>query len=172
VRRYALRLLNTILGENMSSRLFQVIREDRGLAYSIYSTPSFFHDTGDLVISAGLDTDNLVKVLGLILRELRRCTRALPSALEVRRARDYLIGQIELSLENTESQMNWLGEQLIGYGRILSPTDVKRHLRQLTPAEVRAAARDFFHPNRLNLALVSPLKRVNRFAELLARALD
>ena len=55
-RRYALRLLNTILGENMSSRLFQVMREDRGLAYSVYSTPSFFADTGDLVISAGLDT--------------------------------------------------------------------------------------------------------------------
>ena len=71
-RRYALRLLNTILGENMSSRLFQVVREDRGLAYSIYSTPSFFGDTGDLVISAGLDTDNLPKTLRLILRELRR----------------------------------------------------------------------------------------------------
>ena len=60
-RRYALRLLNTILGENMSSRLFQVVREDRGLAYSIYSTPSFFDDAGDLVISAGLDTDNLTE---------------------------------------------------------------------------------------------------------------
>src|SRR5436190_14903862 len=71
-RRYALRLLNTILGENMSSRLFQVVREDRGLAYSIYSTPSFFDDTGDLVISAGLDTDNLPKTLRLIMGELRR----------------------------------------------------------------------------------------------------
>jgi predicted Zn-dependent peptidase len=170
-RRYALRLLNTILGENMSSRLFQVIREDRGLAYSIYSTPSFFHDTGDLVISAGLDTDNLTKTLGLIVRELRRCTRTLPGAHEVRRARDYLIGQIELSLENTESQMNWLGEQLTGFGRILLPVDVKRHLRQLTPADVRAAARDFFLPNRLNLALVSPLKHANRLEELLGRAL-
>src|SRR5205085_4336663 len=64
-RRYALRLLNTILGENMSSRLFQVVREDRGLAYSIYSSPSFFADAGDLVISAGLDTDNLHQTLKL-----------------------------------------------------------------------------------------------------------
>ena len=75
-RRYALRLLNTILGENMSSRLFQVVREDRGLAYSIYSTASFFDDAGDLVISAGLDTDNLLSTLRLIMRELRRLTRS------------------------------------------------------------------------------------------------
>ena len=71
-RRYALRLLNAILGENMSSRLFQVVREDSGLAYSIYSAPSFFHDTGDLVISAGLETDNVTRTLRLIAHELRR----------------------------------------------------------------------------------------------------
>ena len=77
-RRYALRLLNTILGENMSSRLFQVIREDHGLAYSIYSQPSFFADVGDLVISAGLDTENLPKTLKLIMRELKRLTEKPP----------------------------------------------------------------------------------------------
>ena len=77
-RRYALRLLNTILGENSSSRLFQHLREDLGLAYSIYSTPSFFGDTGDLVISAGLDTGNVTRALRLILRELRRLREAAP----------------------------------------------------------------------------------------------
>ncbi len=156
-RRHALRLLNTILGENMSSRLFQVVREDRGLAYSIYSTPSFFSDAGDLVISAGLDTDNVTKVLPLVLRELRRMREAAPSAGELRRARDYVIGQIDLSLESTDNQMNWLGEQLLGYGRILRPAQIKRHLREVTAGEIRAVARDFFRPDRLNLALVSPL---------------
>src|SRR5207253_6452319 len=86
-RRYALRLLNTILGENMSSRLFQIIREDHGLAYSIYSTPSFFSDTGDLVISAGLDTENLSQTIRLIMRELKRFSESPPSAAELRRAR-------------------------------------------------------------------------------------
>ena len=148
-RRYALRLLNTILGENMSSRLFQVVREDRGLAYSIYSTPSFFSDTGDLVISAGLDTDNVTKVLQLILRELRRLREAAPSAAELRRARDYVIGQIDLSLESTDNQMNWVGEQLLGYGKILPPAQIKRRLREVTAGEIRAAARDFFRPERL-----------------------
>jgi predicted Zn-dependent peptidase len=119
-RRYALRLLNTILGENMSSRLFQIIREDRGLAYSIYSAPSFFDDTGDLVISAGLDTDHLHKTLQLIMRELRRIRETPPGAGELRRARDYVIGQIDLSLESTDNQMNWIGEQWLGYGRIIA----------------------------------------------------
>jgi predicted Zn-dependent peptidase len=166
-RRYALRLLNAILGENMSSRLFQVVREDRGLAYSIYSTPSFFSDTGDLVISAGLDTENVTKVLQLILRELRRMAETPPSAAELRRARDYVIGQIDLSLESTDNQMNWLGEQLIGYGRILLPAHIKRRLRQVTPGEIRAVARDFFRPERLNLALVSPLASDRPLAKLL-----
>jgi predicted Zn-dependent peptidase len=169
-RRYALRLLNTILGENMSSRLFQVVREDRGLAYSIYSTASFFGDAGDVVISAGLDTNNLTKTLQLILRELRRIREAVPSAAELRRAKDYVIGQIDLSLESTDNQMNWLGEQLLGYGRIFRPAEVKRRLREVAAGEIRAVARDFFRPERLNLALVSPLKSANRLAKLLNRA--
>jgi predicted Zn-dependent peptidase len=157
-RRYPVRLLNTILGENMSSRLFQVVREDRGLAYSIYSTPSFFADAGDLVISAGLDTDNLPKALRLVVREMRRLSETPPDIRELRRARDYLLGQIDLGLESTESQMNWLGEQLTGYGRIFSPAEVKRRLTSVTASEVRAVAREFFRPDRLTLALVSPLK--------------
>jgi predicted Zn-dependent peptidase len=167
-RRYALRLLNTIVGENMSSRLFQIIREDRGLAYSIYSTPSFFEDAGDLVISAGLDTDNLLKTLRLIICELRRLAEISPSAAELRRARDYVIGQIDLGQESTENQMNWIGEQLLGYGRIFSPNEVKRRLRQVTPAEIRSTARDFFQPARFNLALVSPLKSTRHLARALS----
>ena len=157
-RRHALRLLNTILGENMSSRLFQVIREDRGLAYSIYSIPSFFADTGDMVISAGLDTEQLPKTLGLIMRELRRLKETSVSAAELRRARDYVTGQIELGSESTDYQMNWVGEQLLGYGRVFKQGEIKKRLRRVSAAEIRGVAQDFFRPERLNLALVSPLK--------------
>jgi predicted Zn-dependent peptidase len=167
-RRYALRLLNTIVGENMSSRLFQIIREDRGLAYSVYSTPSLFEDTGDLVISAGLDADNLPKTLRLILRELRRLAETPPSAAELRRARDYVLGQIDLGQESTENQMNWIGEQLLGYGRIFSPNEVKRRLREITPSQIRGVAQDFFRPNGFNLALVSPLKSAKRLTKALS----
>lgn len=167
-RRFALRLLNAILGENMSSRLFQRIREDLGLAYNIYSTPSFYADAGDLVISAGLDTDNLPRVMKLITRELRRCTKHPPSAAELGRARDFAIGQFDLSLESTENQMNFVGEQILGFGRITPPELTKRRLATVTAGEIRTVAADFFRPGRMNLAVISPLKSDRGLARTLA----
>jgi len=163
-----LRLLDTVLGENMSSRLFQVIREDHGLAYSISSVLSFFADAGDLVISAGLETDNLRQTLKLTVKELRRLTRELVPAAEFRRARDYVLGQIDLSLESTESQMTWMGEQVLGYGKVFLPEKIKQRLAKVKRSEVRAVACDFFRPERLNLALVSPLKRARGLGRLLS----
>jgi predicted Zn-dependent peptidase len=166
-RRFALRLLNTILGENMSSRLFQVVREDRGLAYSIYSSLSYFDDVGTLTISAGLDLDNLTKTLKLVRRELEQLAKRPPGAAEFRRARDYVIGQIDLGLESTDNQMMWLGEQLIGYGKIVPPREIKRRIAAVKASEVRAIARAFFRPERLSLALVSPLKTDRGLSSLL-----
>jgi len=169
-RRFALRLLNTILGENMSSRLFQLVREDHGLAYNIYSTLSFFDDTGDLVVSAGLETENLEKTLKLSLGEMNRLIHQPLGRGDLRRARDYVIGQIDLTLENTESHMMWLGEQWLGYGRLSPAAEVKDRLAEVTTSEIRRAAADFFRPERLNLALVTPLKREPGLAPLLKRA--
>jgi predicted Zn-dependent peptidase len=160
-------LLNAILGENMSSRLFQSIREDHALAYSIYSTPSFFDDTGDLVISAGLDTDNLPKTIQFIMRELRRLRDTPPGRAELRRACDYVVGQTDLTLESTDNQMNWVGEQLLGYGNVITAAAIKKRLRSVTAGEIRAVARDFFRPGHLNLALVSPLKTAGTLSKLL-----
>jgi predicted Zn-dependent peptidase len=168
-RRFALRLLNAMLGENMSSRLFQLVREDLGLAYNIYSTPSFYADAGDLVISAGLDTDNLPRVLRLITRELKRCADKAPSAAELRRARDFAIGQFDLTLESTENQMNFVGEQVLGYGRITPPEITRQRLADVTAGQLRAVAADFFRPGRMNLALVSPLKSGAGLAAVLRR---
>ena len=81
-----------------------------------------------------------------------------PSAAELRRAREYLIGQIDLNLEGTENQMMALGEQFLGYGEVSSPAAVKKKLAEVTPGKIRSVARDFFRPENLCLALVSPLK--------------
>jgi predicted Zn-dependent peptidase len=166
--RFALRLLNTVLGENMSSRLFQTVREEHGLAYSIYSANSFFDDAGDIVIAAGLDMDNLEKTLKIIMLEMKRLTSELVPAAELRRARDYLIGQMDLSLENSENQMMWAGEQWLGYGKIIKPEEVKKSLSEVGAAEIRAVARQFFRPERFNLALVSPLKSADGLEKILA----
>jgi predicted Zn-dependent peptidase len=167
-RRFPLRILNAVLGENMSSRLFQVLREDHGLTYSIQSNLSFFDDVGALTISAGLDTDKLREVLKLTMRELRRARDELLSKAAMRLGRDYLIGQLELGLESTESQMTWVAEQLLAYGVIRSPAHAKRKLSQVTNAQVRAVARDMFLPAGMSLAMVSPLKSPRGLAELLA----
>jgi predicted Zn-dependent peptidase len=168
-RRFALRLLNAVLGENMSSRFFQELREDRGLAYQVQSTVSFFHEVGTLDVSVGLDTENLPKVLRLILRQLRQVKDALLSRAELVRARDYVLGQMALSLENTENQMNLLGEQWLGLGRLIPPQHLRRRLAAVTASEIRGAARDFFTPERLNLALVGPLKSVPRLERMVDR---
>ena len=157
-RRFALRLLNVLLGENMSSRLFQVIREQHGLAYSVQSTGTAWSDCGDLAVSAGLDDVNLEKTLRLILREVRRLVDRAPGRAELARARDYAIGQADLSLEGSESMMMWLGEQILGHGRIIPPEETRRRLASVQPAEVRQVARDFLKPSRLSMALVSPRK--------------
>ena len=167
-QRFALRLLNVVLGENMSSRLFQTIREDHGLAYSISSGNSFFDDAGDIVISAGLDLDNLEKTLKIMMREIKRLADELVPAAELRRARDYLIGQHDLSLESSENQMMWAGEQWLGYGKISPRDEVKKRLGEITAGKVRAAAREYLRPDRFTLALISPLKSARGLEKFLA----
>jgi predicted Zn-dependent peptidase len=142
----------------MSSHLFQVVREDHGLAYSIHSGLSFFDDVGTLIISAGLDTDKLPQTLKLIVREMRRLGANKPSVTELRQARDYLVGQIDLGLESTENQMMWLGDQLLAYNKIIPPAQIKQRLAEVTAGQVRSAARGFFKAERLSLAVVSPIK--------------
>ena len=120
-----------------------------------------------MTISAGLDTDKLQRTLKLAMRELRRCTEELPTASEMRRARDYLTGQLELSLEGTENQMNWVGEQLLAYGKIILPGETRKCIDGVKPGQVRAVAREFFRPERMNLAVVSPLKRADGLVRIL-----
>jgi predicted Zn-dependent peptidase len=168
-RRYALRLLNAALGENMSSRLFQAVREEAGLVYSIDSTLSFFADTGDLVISAGLDGENLGRVLRLVVRELRRLACRPLTRTELARVRDYVLGQIDLSTENTESQMLALGEQVLAYGHTTTPETYQRRLRRVSAETIQRVAGECLRPERLTLALVSPVRQEREAAAALAR---
>ena len=155
-RQYALQVLNTILGENMSSRLFQILREKHGLAYSVYSNLGSFDDGGTLSISLGLDPDNLSLALKLIDRELRRLINDVAPADEVERASRYLVGQLDLHLENTENHMIWIGEQLLGFGSIRSIEAFKEKILKVTGDEVRQVATDFLTRKLARIALVGP----------------
>src|ERR1700684_137000 len=99
---------------------------------------------------------------------MKRLTSELAPAAELQRAKDYLCGQMDLSLENSENQMMWAGEQWLGYGRITKPDAFKKRLSKVTPSEVRAAAETFFRPDRYNLALISPLKSAKGLEKILA----
>lgn len=157
-RTFALRVLNAIVAENMSSRLFRLLRDDLGLVYNIYSSASFLDDVGDWTILAGTDEKNIFKTLKTIFTELKKLKQNPPSIKEVETAKNYLIGQIEINLESTENQMNWLGEQLIGYKTIKHPREIIANIKKVTPADVQNVALDFIKPQKSALAIVSSLK--------------
>ncbi len=157
-RRYALKLLSVILGENMSSRLFQSIREEHGLAYSIHTSANYFADTGAFVISAGLDEKRLSQTLRLVLRELRQIARHRPPDEELQRAKDYALGQMRLGLESTTNQMMWIGEHLLAYGYIDDPDVIEKRIQMITSEEVKDVAADLFRGRNLSAAVITPGK--------------
>ena len=156
---YALRVLNTILGENMSSRLFQSLREDHGLAYSIYSSLGFFNDAGLMTIAAGIEATNIPRSLQLIQQILEELCQKPPSVKEIHQARDYLIGQLELHLENTENHMIWLGEHVLGFGHPPIQNQFQNRLQCVTPNAVWTTAQKTFQPQHMNLAAVGPVAK-------------
>ena len=155
-RRYALRLLNVILGENMSSRLFQVVREKNGLAYSIHSGAHLFEDSGALVISAGLDRKRTMKAVELIMSELRRLKEKPVSPKELRMAKEYILGQIRLGLESTTHQMMWIGDNLMSYGRFVPPEEVMEQIEGVKAEDIRELSDFILRAPRSSLAMVSP----------------
>jgi len=155
-RRSAFRLMSVMLGENMSSRLFQNVRERHGLAYSISTGANYYHETGSFFINAGVENSKTTQAIKLTLQTVRQLARRAPSLRELRRAKEYTYGQIHLSLESTDGQMMWLGEGLIGHNRVINPDKLIRQIEAVTPEEVRAAAALLVHNERLNIAVVSP----------------
>lgn len=156
-KRWAHRVLSVIVGEPMSSRLFQELREKRGLCYSVQSATVSFSDTGCFALNAALEAGRLEKALRLIAKEIKRARERLPSARELREARDYLIGHNMLGLESTTSRMSWLGDCFACYGRVLEPEEVERRIAAVTAEDVRAVASEFLEPARMACAVLGPV---------------
>ena len=164
--RYALRVLNAIVAENMSSRLFHLLRDELGLAYNIYSNPTLLEDTGDWTIFAGMDNENIFKTIKIILKELKIFKSEKISEKEINTAKNYLIGQMEIALETTENQMNWIGEQLSGYKHIFSPSEIIESINKVTADEIKTIANKYIKPQNATLALVCSLKNEKGLSEL------
>ena len=155
--RYAVYMLNTMLGGGMSSRLFQTIREDRGLAYSIYSEMNPFRDTGSLCVYAGTSVDKTQEVLELTLRELRRLKEETVSVAELKRAKDQLKSNIVIGLESSGSRMANLARQQMYFGRFFDVDEITAEIEAVTPDDVQALARRMFRPEALALTLLGNL---------------
>ncbi|MEP6671980.1 MAG: pitrilysin family protein [Chthoniobacter sp.] len=157
-RRYALKLLSVILGENMSSRLFQKLRERHGFCYSVQTSMVTLADTGAIQVYAGLDAGNLEKAVKMILRELENICHKAPIRTELKKAQDYTIGQTFMGLESTSNQIMWMGESLLGYGKVLDPSEVERKILAVTPQDIQRVACHCLNRVRLGVAIVGPLK--------------
>jgi predicted Zn-dependent peptidase len=159
--RYGIYLLNSILGGGMSSRLFQTIREDRGLAYSIFSDMAPFRDTGSLCIYAGVAVDKTQETIRLTMEELTRLKQQMVSESELKRAKDQLKSNIVLGLESSSSRMANLARQQMYFGRFFGVEEITREIEAVTPADIQRLANDLFRPEAMALTLLGNLGEMN-----------
>jgi predicted Zn-dependent peptidase len=155
--RYAAYLLNSILGGGMSSHLFQSIREERGLAYSIYSELNPFRDTGTLAVYAGCSADNTREVLALTLAEFTRIKREPVTTDELDRAKNQIKGNMVLGLETSGSRMSSLARQQMYWGRFFSLDEITAEIDRVTAADLQRLANDLLQPDLLALTLLGNL---------------
>jgi len=156
--RYASYVLNTLLGGSMSSRLFQNVREKRGLAYSVFSGLAAYRDTGSLTIYAGCANEAVGEVIDLTVEELRGVKAAPAPDTELRRAKDHLKGSLMLSLENTASRMSNLARQEIYFDRHFGLDETLAGIEQVTAPDVQRVASDLFSDGALAGMVLGPLE--------------
>ena len=155
--RYIAYLLNSILGGGMSSRLFQAIREERGLAYSIYSEMNPFRDTGSLAVYAGCAADKAREVLDLTLAELARIKTERVAPDELERAKAQLKGNMVLGLESSSSRMSNLARQQMYFGRFFTVDDITDEVNGVTAEDIQRLANDLIQADKLALTLLGNL---------------
>jgi predicted Zn-dependent peptidase len=156
-RRYEFSVLDTILGGGMASRLFQEIREKRGLVYSVYSSHQTYRTGGLFTIAASTRPKNAAEVLGLIRAETANLAERGVTAEEVARAKEHLKGGLLLSLESTSTRMLRLGRTELVAGRTIPPSEVIAKVDAVTKEQVDAIARTLFAPGRQALTVLGPI---------------
>jgi predicted Zn-dependent peptidase len=154
--RHAVLVMNTILGGSMSSRLFQHIREDRGLAYAVFSNLSAYTDAGVMSVYAGCATDRVAEVVDLSLVELRKLRDEIVPEPELRRAKDHLKGSLMLNLESTSSRMSHLAREHIVFGRHFTLDEMLTAIERVTADDVSRVARDLLRQQHLVATIVGP----------------
>jgi predicted Zn-dependent peptidase len=165
--RYALDMLNTILGEGMSSRLFVEIREKLALAYDVHSYVAHFLDAGAMVVSAGVDPKKAEQTIVAILGELDKARAGVPES-ELRKAKELIKGRLQLRMEDTRAVASWLGTQELLRDEILTVDEVLNVIERVSIEDVNRVADQLLRRDRMSLAIVGPYRAEARFAKLMA----
>jgi predicted Zn-dependent peptidase len=164
--RYVSYILNTLLGGSMSSRLFQNVREKRGLAYAVFSGLSAYRDAGNITIYAGCANEAVPEVVHLCVEELRAMKQAPVPEAELRRAKDHLKGSLMLSLENTASRMSHLARQEIYFERHFGLDETLAGVERVSSADLTRVAQDLFANGSLAATIVGPSPKEMTRAQL------
>jgi predicted Zn-dependent peptidase len=147
--RYSSYVLNTLLGGSMSSRLFQNVREKRGLAYAVFSGLSAYRDAGSFTIYAGCSNEAVGEVVDLVVQELRGVKNSMVTDAELQRSKDHLKGSLMLSLENTASRMSHIARQEIYFEHQFGLDETLQGIERVTAEDVQRVASDLFHNSSL-----------------------
>jgi predicted Zn-dependent peptidase len=164
---WTLEVLNAILGDGMSSRLFQSVREEKGLAYDVSSYIIDYADAGALIVSAGVDPGKISPTVAATLVELARLRDEPVPAEELARSKAYLGGRLELRLEETRHVASWLGGQEALHDKVLTPDEALAELQSVTVGRLHELARSLFRDEALRLAVVAPPRRGRKLETLL-----
>jgi predicted Zn-dependent peptidase len=164
-RRFPLRVLDTIFGGTSSSRLFQEVRERRGLAYSVYSFTSAYSDTGQVGLYVGTRADNLVQALSVVGTELQHFRSEPATEEELHRAKENLKGRVVLALESTGARMNRLGSEILAESPLMALDEVVERIDAVTLSDLVALTEELWPPERLSAAGIGP--DAERFDEAL-----
>lgn len=155
-QRYPLLLLNAILGEGMSSRLYQTIRERHGMAYSVYSFVSMLSDVGFFGTYIGTDKKNIKRVIDLVHEELDAMRRHSVPLAELKRTKSQIKGTMMLGLENMSGRMIRLGSTELYFGTFVEQDVILKRIDAVTPDAIRAVAEELFHPERFSTVVIRP----------------
>jgi predicted Zn-dependent peptidase len=155
-RRFALRLLDTIFGGTTSSRLFQEIRERRGLAYAVYSFTSAYQDSGQVGLYVGTRAENVAEAMSVVATELRRLREEPATAEELARAKENLKGRVLLALESTGARMSRLGSEVLSGSALLSLDEVVEHIDAVSLQDIYALVAELWAPEGLSCAGIGP----------------
>lgn len=164
---FAAKILSVILGGSMSSRLFINLRERNGLAYYVRTNAEFYSDSGYVTTQAGVPVDKIEKSIGIILAEYQKMKMKPVGAVELKRAKDMMRGRLIIQMESSDNVANWYARQETLGEKVMTPQEYLKRIDRVNAKEIQAVSREIFSNNKLNMAIIGPYEKSEKFARLL-----